>query len=145
MLLLMKGPTMSTTVIRPTSNKDDDYFWAGVADDRLVLRRCTGCTYLQHPPTPMCPRCGCVEWTTRDAVGTGTVYSWIVAKHPNAALDEEGRIVALIDLDEGVRFVANLVEIAEADVRPGLPVELTFRDVAGVKLPQFRPVGEAER
>jgi uncharacterized OB-fold protein len=47
--------------------------------------------------------------------------------------------VALIDLDEGLRLVANLQGIALADVRPGLPVEVFFAEIDGVMLPQFRP------
>jgi uncharacterized OB-fold protein len=55
-------------------------------------------------------------------------------------------IVALIQLDEGVRIVSNLTDIAPADVQVGMPVEVYFRkfDGAGEKdfaLHQFRPAG----
>jgi hypothetical protein len=60
--------------------------------------------------------------------------------HPTQP-DEVPRIVALVDLDEGVRLVTNLQGIDPADVRNDMPVELTFAELDGLMLPQFRPAG----
>jgi hypothetical protein len=88
----------------------------------------------------MCPRCGSVDWEVTDLAGTGSVYSWIVSRHPSQP-DAEGRIVALIDLDEGIRMVSNLQGIDIADITPGLRVQVSFPEVGGVRLPQFSPAG----
>jgi hypothetical protein len=51
-------------------------------------------------------------------------------------------IVALVELEEGVRLVSNLCEVAPDDVRVGMPVEVfytTFDD--DLTLHQFRPAG----
>jgi uncharacterized OB-fold protein len=90
----------------------------------------------------MCPNCGSLEWTTMRATGRGTVHSWIVSRHPTHA-DDVSRIVALIQLEEGVRLVSNLREVAVDDVRNDMEVELVFAEVDSVKLPQFRPVRKA--
>jgi crotonobetainyl-CoA:carnitine CoA-transferase CaiB-like acyl-CoA transferase len=37
-------------VIPSAPGRDDQYFWAGVAEGRLLGRHCAGCSYLQHPP-----------------------------------------------------------------------------------------------
>lgn len=126
-------------VIPPNVGHDDEYFWDGVRAGHLLLRKCAKCSQLQHPPTPMCPNCGSLEWTTQEAAGTGTVYSWIVSKHPTQP-DAEPRIVALVELAEGLRLVSNLVDVESADVRNDMTVEVCFRDYDGVTLPQFRPV-----
>lgn len=128
-------------VIPPNVNKDDQIFWIGVGHGRLLVRECAACAYLQHPPTPMCPKCGGVEWNVRQLSGRGSVNSWIVSKHPNQQ-DDEGRIVAVIDLAEGLRFVSNLIDVELADVRPGLEVEVEFVDLGTAILPQFRPVSD---
>lgn len=125
-------------VIPPAPGRDDEFFWAGVAERRLRARRCAGCGYLQHPPSPMCPACGSVDWDVADLAGTGSVYSWIVSRHPSQP-DDAARVVALIDLDEGIRMVSNLQGIDAADVHPGLRVAVTFADFDGVRLPQFTP------
>jgi uncharacterized OB-fold protein len=125
-------------VIRPNPTKDDQYFWDGLEQDKLLIRACASCGRLQHPPTPMCPQCGATEWELRECSGRGTVYSWVVSHHPNEP-DEPGRIVVLLDLADGVRMVGNLTGIDADAVRVGLPVELTFETVDGMRLPQFVP------
>lgn len=128
------------SVIPPMPGPHDAYFWDGVRDRQLLLRRCAGCGQLQHPPTPMCGNCNSLEWETQKATGRGVVYSWIVSKHPSEA-DAEPRIVALVELDEGVRLVSNLTGVAPEDVRNDMVVEVTFVDYDDdVVLPHFAPV-----
>jgi uncharacterized OB-fold protein len=127
-------------VIPPAPDPDEQYFWDGVAAGELRLRRCAGCGRLQHPPSPMCPQCGSVEWTTQQASGRGTVHSWIVSRHPTDP-DDAARVVALIDLEEGVRLVSNLTDVDAADVANEMAVEVTFREIDGTRLPQFVPAG----
>jgi uncharacterized OB-fold protein len=129
-------------VIPPAVDADDEYFWAGVREHRLLLQRCTGCGTLRHPPSPMCGRCHATTWDTQEAQGTGTVHSWIVSRHPSGD-DEDARVVVLVDLAEGLRFVANLVDTPFDEVRNEMPVELCFREYDGVVLPQFRPAAGA--
>ena len=124
-------------VIPPSVDSDDEFFWDGVSRGQLLLRRCSQCGRLQHPPSPMCPACHSVTWTTQEASGRGTVYSWIVSHHPTEP-DALPRIVVLVDLEEGVRLVSNLQGVAPSDVRNGMDVELFFHDFDGVVLPQFR-------
>ena len=127
-------------VTPPAPGRDDEFFWTGVAVDRLLARRCAGCGYLQHPPSPMCPECGSVDWEVTDLAGTGSVYSWVVSRHPSQP-DDEARVVALIELDEGIRMVSNLLGIDAGAITPGLRVRVSFPEVDGVKLPQFSPAG----
>jgi hypothetical protein len=88
----------------------------------------------------MCPACGSVDWVVTDLAGTGSVYSWVVSRHPSKA-DDEARVVALIELDEGIRMVSNLLGVDAAAITPGLRVQVRFPEVDGVKLPQFSPAG----
>jgi uncharacterized OB-fold protein len=126
-------------VIAPAVGYDDAYFWDGVRAGQLLLRRCANCGYLQHPPGPMCPRCGSLSWTVQEASGRGTVYSWIRSHHPNDP-DADPRIVVLVELEEGVRLVSNLVRVAPDDVDNGMAVTVCFeRFDDDVVLPQFEP------
>ena len=128
--------------IQPLVGRDDRFFWDGVALGELRLQRCSACARLRHPPRPMCPGCHSLEWTTERASGRGTVYSYVIPRHPPAPLDEEPPIIVLVELDEGARLVSNLRAVAPGEVRVGMRVEAFFDDVAGVRLPQFRPLGE---
>jgi uncharacterized OB-fold protein len=131
-----------TRVIPPVPDADDQFFWDGVAAHTLLLERCASCKTKRHPPSPMCAVCLSTERETFEATGRATVYSWIASHHPSEP-DAEPRIVALVELEEGVRLVTNLQDVALGDVRPGMPVELFFAEVDGTVLPQFRPVDDA--
>jgi uncharacterized protein len=122
----------------PRPGRDEQFFWDGVARDELLLQYCSRCRTPRMPPGPMCPDCHSLEWEARPASGRATVHSWVVSHHPTEP-DPDGRIVALLDLAEGVRLVSNLL-CDIGSVRFGLPVELTYRTYGGVRLPQFVPV-----
>ena len=132
------------SVIAPTSDGVDEFFWNGVAQRRFLLQKCSACGALRQPPAPMCAECNALEWETQEACGRATVYSWLESQHPTEP-DAAPRIIVLLDLEEGVRFVANLVDCPLDEVRFGLPVELTWIEYPSMNreapqlLPQFRP------
>jgi hypothetical protein len=119
---------------------DDEFFWNGVKEGRLLARRCAGCQRLAHPPSPMCPQCGAVEWEVLELSGRGSLHSWIFSRHPSEP-DDAARIVALVELDEGIRLVSNLCGIEVDAVKNGMRLEVVFAEIDGVALPQFRPSG----
>jgi uncharacterized OB-fold protein len=84
--------------------------------------------------------CGSGEWEVAELSGRGVVYSWIVSRHPTRPEDSP-RVVALVELEEGRRLVSNLQDVEPANVTTGMPVEVTFTEIDGQKLPQFRPAG----
>jgi len=132
-----KVPGMTDRPVAP----DARFFWAGAAEDRLLVQRCASCSTLRHPPAPMCGRCGSLEWNTLDASGRGRIYTWIRSLHPNRP-DEEPRIVVLVELEEGVRIVSNLVDVPHDGPFDDLPVTVEFRDDRGARTPFFRLVDD---
>jgi uncharacterized OB-fold protein len=123
---------------------DASFFWAGAADDHLLIQRCAHCGVLRHPPAPMCGRCGSLAWDTVDASGRGRIYSWILSRHPNRP-DEPTRVVILVELEEGVRLVSNLVDAPHDGPFDDLPVLVEFRDDRGARTPFFRLVDDGAR
>jgi uncharacterized OB-fold protein len=127
-------------VVPPAIGPDDEYFWEGARAGKLLLQRCRACGEVRHPPVPMCPECGSLEWQPQEAAGRGTVFSWIVSRHPNKP-DDEPRIVAVVELDEGIGMVTNLQNVDPSAVENEMAVEVCFTEFdGGVVLPQFRPV-----
>jgi uncharacterized OB-fold protein len=54
--------------------------------------------------------------------------------------------VAEVELDEGPRLLTNLVEVDNAEIRVGMPVEVVFDDVTEeVTLAKFRPTASLPR
>ena len=103
------------SVIPPSPTLGDQFFWDAIAESRLVFQRCASCGVVRHPPAPMCGECHSVEWDTQESSGHGHVYTWIVSHHPTKP-DAEPRVVVLVELDEGIRFVSNLLGVPEADL-----------------------------
>jgi uncharacterized OB-fold protein len=117
-----------------TSTKDDEFFWEGIDAGRLLAQRCSSCEALRHPPVPMCGKCQSLDWHAHELSGRGSVFSWLISKHPTEP-DAEPRTVVLVTLDEGVRFVANAEPGARVVI--GDRVSLSFADYHGVRLPMF--------
>jgi len=133
-------------VFPPAPGPADQWFWDGVNEEKLLFQRCANCGRLRHPPAPMCGDCHSLEWNAEPASGRGTVYTWIVSHHPTEP-DDSPRIVALIELEEGVRFVSNLTGVDPDNVANDMAVELCFEKFENgddtFVLPQFR-VSERE-
>jgi uncharacterized protein len=128
-------------VMRPPVSPDTEFFWAGTAAGELRIQRCGGCGALRHPPGPACLRCGSVGKTEYQvAAGTGTVYSYVVHRHPPVPGKTLPIVIALVELTEGVRMLGELTAIDPADVAIGLPVRAAFRRVDDdLVLPDWRP------
>ena len=77
------------------------------------------------------------------ASGRGRLYSWIVVRHPiprEIYAGEVPYVVALVDLEEGVRIATNMTSVPE-DLTGDMPVEVVFDDVTPeLTLPRFRPL-----
>lgn len=134
--------------LRPVPEPDPDSapFWEGVHQGRLLVQRCSACGRHRFPPGEVCPECLSREADWVEVSGRGSVYSWIVVRHPiprEIFADETPYIVALIDLEEGVRIASNLVDIAPEAVRDGMAVEVLFRRSGNERqLHSFRPAAE---
>lgn len=126
--------------LAPTTTPDTKFFWDELKDGRILIQRCKGCARLRHPPRPMCPHCNSLAWDTVPASGRGTLYSFVMPRHPQWPWFEGTYVVALVDLEEGVRLVTNLVDVDPADATIGMAVEGRVEHFDnGVSLPQFRP------
>ncbi len=120
-------------------------YWEGCREGRLLLQTCTACGTARFPPGPVCTACGSGEAKWIESSGRARVYSWIVVRHPIPAEVYAGDVpyvVALVELEEGVRMPTNIVACAPEAIKADMPLELCFREIAGgVQLPQFRPAG----
>ena len=132
----------SDAALRPAPwiTRDSDFFWEAAKNEQFVGQRCADCKTLRSPPRPMCPHCHSVKSEEQVLSGKATVYSWVIPRYPQVPGFGEGYIVAVFNLEEGIRFVSNLCEIDYADVTPDMPVEVFFEPTqGGYKIPLFRP------
>ena len=62
--------------------------------------------------------------------GRGAIHSYVIVHQPQLPGFSYPLPVALVELAEGVRLVANLVGVSPQEVRIGMPVEVEFVEVA---------------
>lgn len=126
----------------PAIDAVDEPFWEAARNHELRMQQCADCGYLWWAPGPACPECWSERYEWTELSGNGIVNTWVVfhrAYWP-ALEDEIPYIVAEIELEEGPRYLANVVECDSADLYRGIPVEVVFEEVAeGFTLPKFRP------
>jgi uncharacterized protein len=131
---------------RPPINPDNAFWFEAAREHRLVIQRCADCKSLRHPPGPCCPQCGSFGWDTVEASGEGHVYSYVVNHHPRHPAFDYPLVVAVVELAEGTRLIANMIGVAPQDVEVGMPVVLDWIDPdPDLSLPAFRPAETKER
>ena len=115
-------------------------YWDAARDHRLVIQECACCKARQFYPREFCTACLSEDVGWIECGGRGTVYTYTVNRRAsNAALaGNVPYVVASIDLDEGVRMMANIVDCPPEAVRIGSRVRVRFERVSdGITLPQF--------
>jgi uncharacterized OB-fold protein len=119
-------------------------FWTAAQQHRLVVPRCTTCATFRFPPTPYCHECTHQDVDLVEMAGTGTVYSYTVARHAPVALlaGSVPYVIGVIDIDgaPGIRMIANIVDCNPDTVVIGDPVTVVWDDIDDeVTIPRFRP------
>lgn len=128
---------------QPGISQDTAFFWEGLQQDQFLIQRCKACGTLRHPPGPVCMSCHSFEWDTVPASGRGTLYSYVVMHHPKHPAFDYPHVVGLVELAEGVRFVAPIAGVAPEEAAIGTELQVEFPHVAGEhRSPVFRPVAK---
>jgi len=133
------GATQSSSVpddldadamMRPASSRDTKFFWDGVnAHELRIQKRPDGS--LQHPPVPALWQDAKKEVAAFDYVvasGKGTVFSFVVHHAPKVPGRTLPFVIALVELEEGVRMLGELRNVDPAEVGIGMPVRATYID-----------------
>ena len=116
-------------------------FWDALRRHELCMQKCDGCGLIWYPPSPLCPSCWSRAFTWTKLSGRGRVSSWVVF-HQSYFESFDADIpynVVEVELDEGPRILANVVDASNDEIRSGLPVEIVFDDVTDeITLARFR-------
>jgi uncharacterized OB-fold protein len=116
-------------------------FWDACSRRELRIQRCRKCGLLIHYPRLCCPSDGGDQFDWPQMSGEGKVHSYVVSRrafHP-AFADETPYVIAVIELEEGVRLLSNLVGVETEAVHIGMGVSLVWDETSGpYPLPKFR-------
>ena len=127
----------------PRPDPDSREYWRACREHRLLIQECAVCGHLQFYPRVICTACRGRELGWKEAMGTGSVYSYTVVRRPpsDAFAKDVPYVLALIDLDEGVRLMTNVIGCNPEEVVIGMRVGVSFQDVSpDLALPMFSPI-----
>ena len=116
-------------------------YWKAANQERFVIQRCGQCSIYRFPPDYLCRTCGSDDTVWVEPCGEGLIYSFsIIHRAPTPEFRMQvPYVVALIDLEEGPRMMANIVGEGALDCAIGDKVQICFEDRAGeTKVPQFK-------
>ena len=116
-------------------------YWEAAAAHKLVVQECRACRARQFYPRGFCIACLSDDLHWLPCSGKGTIYTYTVNhRAANAYMkDRLPYVVAVINLDEGTRMMANIVDSPPDAVHMGARVQVVFEDLPdGMALPQFR-------
>ncbi|MBP0624374.1 Zn-ribbon domain-containing OB-fold protein [Cupriavidus consociatus] len=137
---------MQAALPKPVANADSQVYWDAARERRLVIRRCKACGELHFMPRYLCPSCWSDDLEWIDAAGTGRVHSFSVIRRASdpAFASRVPYVIALIELDEGPRMMANILGENALAVGVGDAVRVTFEDRGdGALIPQFERISES--
>lgn len=126
----------------PWFDEENRPFWEATKRHELYVQRCRECSFTQFHPRAVCVNCLSPNLQWLKSSGRGRIYTFSVTnQNPTRGFrDSLPYIVAHVDLEEGVKMFANVVDCKPEEVRIGMPVEAVFADVTPeVTLVNFRP------
>ena len=128
---------------RPIVSPVEQPYWDFLRKHEVRLQQCSDCGAFRFPASPVCVECDSARYTWARSSGKGVVFSWVVfhkSYFPSFAKDVPYN-VAMVRLEDGPMFIANIVGIENTAIRRGMPVEIVFDDVAeDLTIPRFRLV-----
>jgi uncharacterized protein len=120
------------------------FYWEAVEAHRLDLLRCQDCGHFIHYPKPVCRYCLSTNLAPQTVSGEGSLYSYseiMQAPHPYF-VDKLPYLIGIIDIQEepGIRVPTGLLDCTRDQLRCGMPMQITFRDLTStLTLPFFHP------
>lgn len=101
----------------------------------LIGARCKSCGKIAFPPREKC-ECSSSEFEKAKLSGRGTIYTYTIISRGSAPpeFSEQQRLmgdfaVAIVELEEGPKIIAQLTDCKPTQVEIGMRVEAVFRRI----------------
>jgi uncharacterized OB-fold protein len=128
----------------PDTRNAGEKFWIAAAEGVLLVPKCTACSCTFWHPRPRCPHCGSTSVDWIKATGNGTIHTFTVVRQSGDPYFKTKLpyVVAMVELDEGIRIMSNIVDTPLGVLHIGMRVEVLFEAAGGdIAIPLFRAQG----
>ena len=124
-------------------DRDNIAHYRGLLRGTLLFNQCAACGYWIYPHRPLCPKCLSWEAKPTQVSGNGTLFMFTLIHQQRDPNDrsQEPIIAAAVELAEqsGLRYLARIVNCPRSELILDMPVQLTWTEREGRKLPAFEP------
>ncbi|MFO7557295.1 MAG: enoyl-CoA hydratase-related protein [Desulfobacterales bacterium] len=123
-------------------------FWEGTKRGKLLIQHCKDCDTNIFYPRKVCPECWSQNLDWIEACGKASVYTFSVMMDmvEPKFMGDLPYVMAMVDLEEGIRMTTRIVQCRPEDVTIDMDVEVVFEDLSPeCSLPMFRPADAALR
>lgn len=116
---------MSTNKPMPVATYISAPFWEGLKKNKILIQHCAECEKWTFYPRRHCVHCLSSSVEFREVSGEGALYTYTVARIPTLPefAGPEPQLMAVVELDEGVRLNTTLVGLREDEVEIGMRVK----------------------
>lgn len=124
----------------PIASPETAPFWEACKRGVFLIQRCRVCGKFQYHYRGFC--CHCWADAVDDVpVEEGKVWTYTVVERNvmPAFRNLVPYAVALVELPQGIKVLANVINCDPDSIAIGMPVRITFIDVGEMRLPMFEP------
>jgi len=122
----------------PDTTGPDQIFQSALARQEILLPQCDDCGVFHFFPRALCPHCHGTALSWKRVSGKGRVYTTtVVRQKPERGGDYN---VCMVELEEGVRMMSRVEEIAPGDVVIDMTVTAFVGESEGAPAVLFKPV-----
>lgn len=99
-------------------------FWEATREKKLLIQYCRDSKKYQFFPRPTSIYTGKRNLEWREVSGNGFVYSYTITRRTRPPFrGNEPFAIAMVELDEGVRIMADLINVTEDQIKIGMKVK----------------------
>jgi len=115
----------------PVKQPWTEEFWKGTKEHKFLIQHCDDCDINIFYPRKFCPECWGSNFGWIEASGKGKLHTHTVTHHgvEQRFAGDLPFVLALVDMDEGVRVMTRIVNCEHEDLKCDMPVEIVWEDI----------------
>ena len=97
---------------------------------RLEAAKCKKCEHISFPARLICPECGNREFENINLKRTGKLLTYtVIHVAPSQFTDQVPYAVGILELDDGVRLMAQIADCPLNELKTGMTLKIEFRRI----------------
>jgi uncharacterized OB-fold protein len=131
---------MNEPYLKPLPQKQPENapLWEGLAQREFRVPKCDDCGAWNWVPYPACRECLSENLTWTKVSGNGTLFTYTIVHRGLGAFHKDvPYVVGLVEMElppggkRGVIVLGNVVGVPHDELRVGMPLKMTFKDIEG--------------